>query len=123
MNISCERVYDWKPEDSGDSHIFPVLVDRLWPRGIKKERLEGVTWDKEVAPSPDLRKRFHSGVLSFNEFASEYRSELEHTGAAEKLLARASKQCTERPDLILLYAAKDKEHNHCLVLADYLREA
>ena len=60
---------------------FRVLVDRLWPRGMKKERLDHDAWDKDVAPSADLRKAFHSGELDFEEFSGHYRRELEDSDA------------------------------------------
>ncbi len=115
MDIRCERVYDWTPEDG----TFPVLVDRLWPRGVKKERLAGVQWDKDIAPSADLRKDFHSGALGFEEFSGRYTDELEGSDAGQKLLARTKEAGASV--VVLLYASKDKKENHALVLADYLR--
>lgn len=115
MDIACERVYGWEPREG----TFAVLVDRLWPRGVKKERLASALWCKDVAPSPDLRKDFHSGALGFEEFADRYRQELEQSSASEKLIGQAKDAGAS--ELVLLYAAKDEEHNHALVLADHLR--
>jgi uncharacterized protein YeaO (DUF488 family) len=115
MEIRTERVYDWSP-DAGE---YAALVDRLWPRGVKKERLAGAHWDKEVTPSPDLRKRFHSGTVDFPGFAGEYRAELEGSDAPAALVNRAA--ATGAHTLVLLFASKDTAHNHAEVLADYLR--
>ena len=115
MEIRCERVYEWVPVDGA----FPVLVDRLWPRGMKKERLAGVFWDKDIAPTPELRRDFHSGALGFEEFSRRYVAELEQSAASDELIVTA--RGAGASAIVLLYAAKDEEHNHALVLADYLR--
>ena len=100
---------------------FRVLVDRLWPRGEKKERLAHDDWDKDAAPSADLRKAFHSDELDFEEFSGHYRRELDESGAARALRQRALDAGATR--LVLLFAAKDTEHNHAQVLRDAVAEA
>ena len=71
--IQCKRVYD--PQEASDG--YRILVDRLWPRGIKKEALNYDEWCKILAPSTDLRKAFHGETLDFAHFSQRYRQELE----------------------------------------------
>jgi len=109
--ILLERVYD-------DTHQkgYRVLVDRLWPRGISKERVALDEWCKELAPSPALRKWFGHKPERWAEFQKKYEHELKSCGAAaDALLHRAG-----RKKLVLLYGAKDTKHTHALVLRKYL---
>ncbi|MGO1894475.1 MAG: DUF488 domain-containing protein [Brachybacterium sp.] len=114
LDIDLVRVHDVLDDGGSAAGERRVLVDRLWPRGVKKERLRCDDWDKDAAPSPDLRKAFHSGELGFEEFSQHYRRELERSGAAEALRDRAL--AADAAHLVLLYAAKDTEHNHAQVL-------
>lgn len=72
MRIQCKRVYFPAEKDDG----YRVLVDRLWPRGIKKSALVYDEWNKAITPSTELRKAFHSELIDFNHFAQQYRAEL-----------------------------------------------
>ncbi|MDN5600235.1 MAG: DUF488 domain-containing protein [Brachybacterium sp.] len=117
--IALERVHDVLDED-GAAHEYRVLVDRLWPRGVKKERLHHDEWDKDVTPSAELRQDFHHGELDFEEFSGRYRRELDDSDAPQELLDRARE--ADARTLVLLYAAKDTEHNHAQVLQEVLRE-
>jgi len=112
MSVTVKRIYE--PVASKDG--YRILVDRLWPRGIKKEKAEIDTWLKEVAPSTDLRKWFHAGKGTFSEFKKKYLAELKENSALKdlKTLIKEHKQVT------LLYAAKDEEQNHAHILADLL---
>ena len=112
MTIVVKRIYE--PVASKDG--YRILVDRLWPRGIKKEKAEIDTWLKEVAPSTDLRKWFHAGKGTFAEFKKKYLAELKENPALKdlKTLLKEHKKVT------LLYAAKDEEQNHAHILADLL---
>ena len=112
-DIIIVRVYD-DDQPAG----YRVLVDRLWPRGIAKDTLEHDEWDKDVAPSPDLRKRFHDGDLTFHNFSQAYRKELRESEAPGALLDRFAD--SDESLLVLLYEATDQEQNHSLVLADVL---
>lgn len=112
-----------------------ILVDRLWPRGVAKDAVDLDDWLKDVAPSTELRTWFGHDPAKFDEFADRYRHELdaraaEATGAGgteaeadhaeiDRLL-RAAESATVAKPLVLVYAAKDREHNHALVLADWL---
>lgn len=110
--IQCKRVYDDVGEDDG----YRVLVDRLWPRGIKKEALVMDEWCKSLAPSANLRKQYHAEIIDFTTFSQLYRAELDNE-RAEGL--RIAKLAQER-NVTLLYAAKNRDRNHALVLAAWL---
>ncbi|MEB6475338.1 DUF488 domain-containing protein [Klebsiella oxytoca] len=111
--IQCKRVYD--PQETSDG--YRILVDRLWPRGIKKEALNYDEWCKTLTPSAELRKAFHSETIDFAHFSQLYRQELEaQREEGKRLAALASQQ-----PLTLLYAAKNTRQNHAQVLADWLK--
>lgn len=111
--IQCKRVYDAASKEDG----YRVLVDRLWPRGIKKVDLAYDKWCKTLAPSTELRKAFHGEAIDFAAFKKSYREELEAQKEAGEQLAARGKNGT----VTLLYAAKDREQNHAVVLAEWLR--
>ena len=112
--IRIKRVYD-PPEDTDGTR---VLVDRLWPRGLRKEDAALTLWLKEIAPSPELRKWFGHDPARWAEFGRRYRAELARNDEAVARLSDLSKH----GPLTLLYAAHDTAHNHALVLAAYLRD-
>lgn len=112
MKIVIKRAYEASGNDG-----YRVLVDRLWPRGVKKELLALDEWCKDVAPSPALREWFAHDPAKFEEFSARYTDELEHATAAQELLSRADKYDT----LTLVYAARDPKVNHALVLQRYLQ--
>jgi len=96
-----------------------VLVDRLWPRGVKKEDLPG-HWLKEVAPSPDLRKWFDHDEDKFTEFSKRYKEELtEADSSGNEDLARLQ-EMVDDGDVSLMYAAKDHDINQAVVLKEWL---
>ncbi|MCI1986340.1 MAG: DUF488 family protein [Lactobacillus sp.] len=97
-----------------------VLIDRVWPRGISKEKAALDEWDKTVAPSTDLRKWFGHDPEKFAEFTQRYRAELDANPAVADLLAKLKASGAQR--VLLLYGAKDTEHNNAVVLRDYLSE-
>ena len=115
------RVYDLFDSTEG----YRVLMDRLWPRGIRKEDLRLDRWAKEVAPSPELRKWFGHAEERFDDFASLYRAELDGNPAARKVVQDLL-LVLEQQDVLLLYAAKNPNCNHALILRewllDYMRE-
>lgn len=118
--IALERVQDVLDDDGSTAHEYRVLVDRLWPRGVKKERLAHDDWDRDVAPSSELRKAFHGGDLEFEEFSHRYRHELDTSDAPQALLDRAQEAGARK--ILLLFAAKDTEHNHAQVLQEVLQD-
>ena len=110
--IQCKRVYDAPAQNDG----LRVLIDRLWPRGIKKTDLHYDLWEKELAPSATLRKEWHHGVIDFTVFKKDYQAELkENLPAAKSLIKKAQGR-----NLTLLYGAKDTQNNHARVLAEFL---
>lgn len=93
-----------------------VLVDRVWPRGVSKEDADLDEWLKDVAPSSKLRKWFDHDPDKFDDFKKKYKQELKDNDAVKQL-----KDMTGT--VILLYGAKDEEHNHTVVLKEYLSES
>jgi len=112
--IKAKRVYEPPGRDDGKR----FLVERLWPRGIRKQALASAVWLKEVAPSAELRKWFDHRVERWDEFVRRYHQELDANHGAWTPLIEAAKQHT----VTLLYSARDEEHNSALVLRDYLAE-
>jgi uncharacterized protein YeaO (DUF488 family) len=113
VSVSSKRIYD--PAEPGDG--YRVLVDRLWPRGVSRERAQLDEWARELAPSSELRKWFNHEPERFDEFRSRYREELrERRPQVEELRGRAR----DGP-VTLLYAARDREHNEAVVLEELLR--
>jgi uncharacterized protein YeaO (DUF488 family) len=111
-SISIKRVYDCKTADGS----YRVLVDRLWPRGIKKEALHIDEWNKEIAPSTELRKKFNHKAELFDEFSKLYREELL---SKEKELNRL-RAIAKTEAISLLYGAKDPKINHAIILRNVL---
>ncbi len=108
----------YEPADGG----YRILVDRLWPRGLSKERAVIDDWAKDVAPSPQLRVAFNHKAERFEEFSNHYRQELEVGSAAEgaeRLLDIVRKE----EDVVLVYGARDTEHNQAVVLLEFLADA
>jgi len=112
MHIKIKRVYLQPDEEDGRR----ILVDRLWPRGLTKEKAHVDLWLKEVAPSTELRKWFGHDPGKWEEFQTRYRAELRQNTEQVSLL----KQETEKGVVTLLYGAKDEEHNEAVVLQKLL---
>ena len=111
-SINIKRVYDDKSQDDG----YRVFIDRLWPRGVKKEDAHFDEWLKDLSPSTELRKWFDHDPDRFDEFRKRYKKELqEHKDDLDKLRKRAK---TEK--ITLLYAAKDEEMNNAVVVKEIL---
>ncbi|TAN08726.1 MAG: DUF488 family protein [Rhodanobacteraceae bacterium] len=96
-----------------------ILIDRLWPRGQSKDKLQLTAWVKDIAPSTELRKWFNHDPPKFAEFRARYRAELDANPGAVAELQRLLK---EHPNATLLYMAHDTEHCNAVVLSEYLRE-
>lgn len=114
-DIRIARAYD----DLDDIGGARLLVDRVWPRGVSKDDLDLDDWVREVAPTSGLRKWFGHDPLKWQGFRSRYRKELD---ANEEAVKRCLEWCRKGP-VVLLYGAKDREHNQAVVLRDYLKEA
>jgi uncharacterized protein YeaO (DUF488 family) len=112
--LKIKRVYELA--EAGDGRRF--LVERLWPRGIKKEDLKMEAWLKEVSPSPALRTWYAHDVEKWEEFQKRYRTELASRPEAWKPILEAASQDT----VTLLYSARDTEHNSALVLKSFLEQ-
>lgn len=114
MSIKVERIYQ-KPADLDG---YRILVDRLWPRGISKANAHLDLWLKEVAPSNELRKWFGHDPAKFDEFRQRYLKELADNPALQDL----KQAVAEHENVILLYGAKDQEHNQAVILQSLLQE-
>ncbi|MDQ4502333.1 DUF488 family protein [Sinomonas sp. ASV322] len=109
--VSVRRVYEPSPAGT-----FRILVDRVWPRGLSKERAGVDLWLREVGPTTELRKWFGHDPARFDEFASRYRAELDGSTAFAELEAAVS----EHDAVDLVYSAHDEQHNQAVVLRDVL---
>lgn len=114
MELRLKRVYD----DPAPGDGFRVLVDRLWPRGLTKERAALDLWAKEVAPSTELRRAFHHDGMAWTDFESAYRAEL--AGPARAAVASLRAELAQHDVATLLHAVHDDAHNHALILRDAL---
>ena len=115
--IRIKRIYDLPTDDDG----YRVLVDRLWPRGTSKEKAQLNEWAKEIAPSNDLRQWFHHEPEKFELFSMQYQQELENNPLAIEWKA-ACQSNLSTGNVTLLYATKDPECNHALVLKKWLEK-
>lgn len=112
--IRIKRVYD--PPDPSDG--LRILMDRLWPRGLQKEKAQINEWRKDLAPSDALRKWFGHDPKRWEEFKRRYQEELQGKMAELKRLAEEARHRT----ITLLYSARDEEHNQAVVLRELLEE-
>lgn len=112
VSIRLKRVYDQPAKSDG----YRVLVDRLWPRGLKKSEAQIDEWLKRIAPSTGLRKSFGHDPARWTEFKRRYWAELdENREQIEKLVHEARKR-----RVTFLFSAKDTEHNNALALKEYI---
>jgi uncharacterized protein YeaO (DUF488 family) len=110
--IQIKRIY----ADPAKSDGVRILVDRLWPRGIKKEDAHWEEWAKDIAPSTELREWFGHDPDRWPEFQKRYKAELKHNEATTAFIEKYQQEKT----LTLLYAAKDEAHVHAIVLKEWL---
>lgn len=113
--VRLKRIYEERGPEDGTR----VLVDRLWPRGLSKETAQLDRWEKELAPSDELRRWFGHDPDKWPEFRERYLGEL---GQKREQLAEL-RQLARRGRLTLLYAAKDEEHNNAVVLKELLEDS
>jgi len=112
LDVRTKRVYE--PHDPEDGHR--VLIDHVWPRGVSRERAALDEWARELAPSDDLRRWFDHVPERFGEFRTRYRHELAaQSDRLDKLRVRAA-----RGRVTIVYAARDRDHNTAVVLAELL---
>ena len=113
MQIVIKRAYDSPAAADG----YRVLIDRLWPRGVRKEQLALDEWCKDIAPTTELREWFAHDPAKFIEFKQRYLAQLKSLDVPNQLLARAKAQ-----NLTLVYAAKNPTVNHAVVLREYMQQ-
>ncbi|HOI58926.1 MULTISPECIES: DUF488 domain-containing protein [unclassified Methanoculleus] len=112
--LRTKRIYEEPSADDGTR----VLVDRLWPRGVSKEEAKIDRWEKDLAPTNELRRWFGHDPAKWEEFLRRYRAELE---GKEEVLARLRQEATGGT-VTLLYAARDEERNNAVALKRYIEE-
>lgn len=113
--LRIKRVY--LPADEEDG--YRILIDRLWPRGVSKEKAQIDEWCKDVTPTPDLRKWFGHKEENYTEFADKYRAELNGNPAAPEFAARC-RELLKEGNVTLLYGAKSPTCNHAVILRDWI---
>ncbi len=113
MPIVLKRAYEKATQEDG----YRVLVDRMWPRGISKDKAKLDEWIRGVAPSDQLRKWYHGGHSNWDEFRRRYLSELKsHRDELRRLAQRA-----KRERVTLVFSSSDEERNNAVVLKQYLK--
>ncbi|AQW21356.1 hypothetical protein PL11_005135 [Lentilactobacillus curieae] len=115
MEIKLERIYE-KPQDLSG---YRILVDRLWPRGISKVNAKLDVWEKEIAPSKELRSWFSHDPEKFAEFTTKYIAELDANEKTSDFISLVSEQLKTQ-DVLFLYGAKDQKDNQAVVLKTYV---
>lgn len=119
MSVQMKRIYEDPSEDDG----IRILVDRLWPRGVSKKKAKLDLWLKEIGPSHELRKWFNHHPAKFLDFKKKYQKELtsgEQNKALKKLVAIVQ---NNDQNITLLFATKEENYNHVVVLLDRLNHA
>ncbi len=117
--IKRKRIYQAKEENDG----FRILVDRLWPRGVSKEKAQLDLWLKEVAPSTELRKAFGHDPKRFAEFSKRYEEELRNVEDTHKAFDQLLELTKSHPVITLVYSAKNETQNQAVVLKNYLERS
>ena len=111
--IKTRRIYDKPDTDDG----FRILVDRIWPRGLKKNDVKIDLWQKDIGPSSALRKWFNHDQRKWNEFKRRYYEELKDRKEIVKLFLEKAEQGT----ITLLYSSKEEKYNNAIALKEYLQ--
>ena len=112
--IQVKRIYDQSRRENG----YRILVDRLWPRGVSKDKANVDLWLREIAPSDKLRKWFSHDPEKWKEFQSKYKKELEDKS---ELLLRIKQLEGEKKVITLLFSARDEKHNNAIVINEMLK--
>lgn len=114
--ITVERIYNASKASTTEEKKFRMLVDRLWPRGLSKEKAKVDLWLKDVGPSNNLRNWFGHDPKRWSEFKDRYFQELDDKKELVEVIANKAKD----GDLVLLYGARDEEHNNAVALKEYV---
>lgn len=115
--LKMKRIYEGVAENDG----CRILVDRLWPRGISKMKAQLDYWEKDIAPTNDLRKAFHSEQIDYETFKERYLEELKQNASAQAFIDLL-KQELAKGDVTLLFAAKNETENQVTVLMEWLQD-
>ena len=115
--LQWKRVYDAPEESDG----YRILIDRLWPRGMKKEAAELSDWAKDIAPSTDLRKKYHNGEISYEDFAIAYDKELSENPGLPAF-AEEIKDRLRNGNVTLLYAGKEPDKSQIPTLRAHINK-
>jgi uncharacterized protein YeaO (DUF488 family) len=118
--IRVQRIYN-NPKGNKNDNDFRVLVDRLWPRGLSKDKVKVDLWEKDIAPSNLLRKWFNHDEKKWNEFKQRYFKELDKKSELVNAILRKEQ---EKPSttITLLYSAKEDKFNNAVALREYLKD-
>lgn len=115
LTIKIERIYD---NPKGNNLHFRILVDRLWPRGLSKDKVKVDLWQKDIAPSDSLRKWFGHDEKKWNEFKRRYFKELDKNSDLVNILVNKANEVA----ITLLYGTKEEKLNNAVALKEYLEE-
>lgn len=115
VDIKIERIYD---NPRGNNNSFRILVDRLWPRGLSKDKVKFDLWQKDIAPSNSLRKWFGHDEKKWDEFKRRYSKELDKNSDLANIIINKAKDGS----ITLLYGAKEEKFNNAVALKEYLEE-
>ncbi|MCM3512528.1 MAG: hypothetical protein PWR19_1510 [Carnobacterium sp.] len=114
--LNMKRVYEKPEKEDG----YRILVDRIWPRGVSKDKAAINEWAKEITPTSTIRKEFDHQPQKFEWFKQAYWTELTDNPRLESFLIHVFEQLEQTP-VTFVYAAKDEEFNHVVVLMDYIK--
>lgn len=114
--IIWKRVYDSKSDDN-----YRVLVDRLWPRGLKKEIAQIDYWPKEITPTSELRKKYHEGIIEYEEFKEKYVQEIENNVEFINFV-NTLKEKLKDGDVTIVYGSKNPELSHIPILKNMIEK-
>ncbi|MCL2888096.1 MAG: DUF488 family protein [Elusimicrobia bacterium] len=115
--LTVKRVYESPSKEDG----YRILVDRLWPRGISKERAQLYRWAKEISPSAELRREFGHEMEKFGWFKKAYEAELNKNPETKNFIEEV-KTLLKKDNVTLVYGAKDEKINHAIALKDYVNK-
>jgi uncharacterized protein YeaO (DUF488 family) len=115
LTIRIERIYD---NPKGNNRDFRILVDRLWPRGLSKDKVKVDLWQKDIAPSDSLRKWFGHDEKKWNEFKRRYFKELDKNSDLVNIMVNKANEVA----ITLLYGTKEEKLNNAVALKEYLEE-
>ena len=119
--IRVQRIYD-NPKGNNNENDFRVLVDRLWPRGLSKDKVKVDLWEKDIAPSNLLRKWFNHDEKKWNEFKRRYFKELDKKNELVNMILGKVKDESTSSTITLLYGTKEDRFNNAIALKEYLEE-